>query len=356
MSQPRLIFDAHLDMAWNALDWNRNLELPLAGIRQFESQFDGIIPGENTVSWYEMKRSRIGMSICTLLPRLHRKHRPLSHFQSPEAAYATCVGQMTYYRALAKRGYLREIRNLVDLEDHVGNWLSSTDGVLPIGYIVSMEGATGFLQPEQAGEWYDAGLRLVGPAHYGPNRYCHGTASEGGLSADGRRLIEEMDRVGLILDVTHLADQSMAEALDLYGGPVIASHHNCRALVPADRQLTDDQIRQLVKRDTVIGAAFDNWMIKPGWVIGQSDPSTIKMADIIGHINHICQLAGSSKHCGIGTDLDGGYGKEQSPSDLDTIADLTRFAELLSERGYSDDDVEGIMYRNYIDFFRRARS
>jgi membrane dipeptidase len=118
--------------------------------------------------------------------------------------------------------------------------------------------------------------------------------------------------------------------------------------------LNDEQIKALIQRGAVIGAAFDNWMIKPGWVRFVSDPKTVCLEDIADHTDHICQLAGNAKHCGIGSDLDGGFGKEQSPSDLDTIADLPRFADILERRGYPKEDIEGIMYRNFVDFFRKA--
>lgn len=355
-----LIFDAHLDMAWNALEWNRDLMLTVPQIREFERQFfrehDRIIPGECTVSWTELRRGRVGLTISTLLPRLHRKDKLLSFPQSREAAYAMSMGQLAYYRAMTAKGVLREIPDAVTLESHVQQWLSGTGETEPIGYILSMEGSPPILFPEQISEWYAAGLRILGPAHYGPSPYCFGTGSQGGFNEDGKRLLREMERVGMLLDVTHLADQSFWDALDVYSGPMLASHHNCRSLVPADRQLTDEQIKALIERGSVIGAAFDNWMIRPGWIIGKSDPSTVQMTHIVDHIDHICQLAGNAKHCGIGSDLDGGFGKEQSPSDLETIADLQKMADLLAARGYSAADIEGIMWKNFVDFFRRAWS
>jgi len=354
MQKPALIFDAHLDMSWNALEFNRDLMLPVAEIREFEKQFTEINPGDATCSWVELQRGRVGMTISTLLPRLHRKDAELTHYQSRESAYGICHGQLAYYRAMVERGVLREIADKDTLDEHVAAWETDTTGELPIGYILSMEGSPSILSPGQIEEWYNAGLRILGPAHYGPGPYCMGTGSEGGLKDGGAELLKEMNRVGMLLDVTHLADQSFWEALDIFEGPVLASHHNCRALVPGDRQLDDDQIKELIKRGAVIGAAFDNWMIKPGWVRFKTDPQTVCMADIVDHIDHICQLAGNAKHCGIGTDLDGGFGKEQAPRDLTTIADLQQMATLLSDRGYSDSDVEGIMNRNFLDFFRRA--
>jgi membrane dipeptidase len=353
-----LIFDAHLDMAWNACEWNRNLLRPVAEIRQFEKHFDDIVPGDCTVSWADLRRGRVGITICTLLPRLHRKHAELTFYQSREADYASGHGQLAYYRAMVQRGELREIPDVKTLNEHVAAWEKdeTPDGQnsLPLGFILSMEGSQPILHPEQIHEWFEAGLRILGPAHYGENPYCFGTGSEGGLKADGPALLQEMDKAGMLLDATHLCDQSFWEALEIFEGPVLASHHNCRSLVPGDRQLADEQIKALIERGAVIGAAFDNWMIQPGWVRMVSDPKTVSMEDIANHTDHICQLAGNAKHCGLGTDLDGGFGKEQTPRDLDTIADLARFADILDRRGYSPEDVENIMYRNFVEFFRKS--
>src|SRR2546421_932033 len=165
-----------------------------------------------------------------------------------------------------------------------------------------------------------------------------------------------MERVGMILDVTHLSDQCFDEALDLYGGPVLASHHNCRPLVPDQRQLTDEQIKRLVGRGAVIGAAFDAWMLYPGWVRGETRPEAagVTIATVVDHIDRVCQLAGNARHAALGTDLDGGFGREQSPYDLDTIADLQKIPELLRGRGYSETDVAGVMYGDWGRFFRTA--
>ena len=208
--------------------------------------------------------------------------------------------------------------------------------------------------PSYIERWYNMGLRILGPTHYGPDDYGHGTGSKGGLKEKGPELLREMDRVGMLLDVTHLSDDCFWQSLDIYTGPVLASHHNCRALVPGDRQLDDEQIQALLKRDSVIGLALDSWMIGPGWVRGKTDPKTVGLADAVNHIDHICQLAGNTQHCGIGSDLDGGFGKEQCPHDLETIADLQKIGELLSARNYSDADIASIMHGNWVRFFQRA--
>ncbi|MCA9055386.1 MAG: membrane dipeptidase, partial [Planctomycetaceae bacterium] len=318
-----LLFDAHLDLAWNAVEWNRNLELPVADVRSFEKHFGELFPGPNTVTYPELRRGSIGIVIATLLPRLHRKDKELTFYQSREAAHGSALGQLAYYRAMSAKGVLRELPDGAAVRHHADEWNTALAGdasapvSLPIGFILSMEGAPPILTPDQVQQWYDWGLRIVGPAHYGPNEYCHGTGSVGGLTADGRRLLEEMNRVGMLLDATHLSDDSFWEALEIYTGPLLASHHNCRALVPGDRQLSDEQIRALIDRGAVIGAAFDNWMLTPGWRKYVTPRETVTLENIADHIDHICQLAGNANHSGIGTDLDGGFGAEQSPSDMD---------------------------------------
>lgn len=364
-----LIFDAHLDMAWNAIEWNRDLMAPVSTIREFEQNFQNIIPGECTVSWRELHQGHVGLTISTLLPRLHRKDKPLTFYQSLEAAYGSAMGQLHYYKAMCAAGVLREISDKAVLDAHVAEWETYTrsrsvpnsdvpgqKGAPPIGYILSMEGSYPILSPGQIPEWYAAGLRILGPAHYGPNPYCHGTGSEGGLREHGPALLKEMDQVGMLLDATHLADQSFWEALEIFQGPVLASHHNCRTLVNRDRQLSDDMIKALIQRGAVIGAAFDAWMLTPGWTIGVTKPADTDctLETVVDHIDHVCQLAGNAKHAALGTDLDGGFGKEQSPKDLETISDLHRIAGILEKRGYSPEDVEGVMYKNWVNFFRRA--
>ncbi len=356
-----LLFDAHLDLAWNALDWNRDLRLPVAEIRRRERE-RGLGEkgrGENTVSFPELRRGRVGLFIATLLPRILQANQvpAVAPYESMEAAWAAMQGQMAYYRLLERQGLLRWIKDGPALQDHVRRWTTQEDVAHePLGFILSMEGADAVLAPEQVAEWFEAGLRIIGPAHYGISPYAHGTGTEGGLLPPGRPLLREMERVGMILDVTHLADRAFEEALDAYGGPVLASHHNCRALVPDQRQLTDEQIRRLIERGAVLGAALDAWMMVPGWQRGRSRPEEVgvRLEQVIDHVDHVCQLAGDSRHAGIGSDLDGGFGREQSPFDLDTIADLQRLPELLRRRGYHADATRDILYGNWVRLFEDA--
>jgi membrane dipeptidase len=349
-----LIFDAHLDLAWNALEWNRDLLQPVSAIRDFEQQFPGCVPGDATTTLPALRDGSIGVVIATLLPRFERTHAPRTFYQSRVSAFAAMQGQLAWYHTMCDAGQMAELSDLATLNSHVDSLQDGVSDSAPVGFILSMEGSWAVPDPSYIERWYDMGLRILGPAHYGPDDYGHGTGSEGGLKEKGPELLREMDRVGMLLDVTHLSDDCFWEALDIYTGPVLASHHNSRSLVPGDRQLTDKQIKTLLQREAVIGLALDSWMIRPGWVRGKTDPKTVCLADAVDHIDHICQLAGTTKHCGIGSDLDGGFGKEQCPHDLETIADLQKIAEILSERDYSDDDIAGIMHGNWIDFFRRA--
>lgn len=354
-----LVFDAHLDLAWNAIDWNRDLRLPVATIRQIENDVGMTDKGRgcNTVAFPDLRRGKVVTFIATLLPRLLRVGAmpAIQRYSSMVAAYGAAYGQLYYYKGLEQEGLLRSIKDWPTLEAHVTAWKKDENSTtLPLGYILSMEGADPVLRPDQVQEWFDAGLRIIGPTHYGVSPYGHGTGTEGGFFEQGPALLREMERVGMILDVTHLSDQCFDEAMDIYHGPMLASHHNNRTLVPNQRQLTDDQTKRLIERGAVIGMALDNWMIIPGWIRGESDPKTVKLEMICDHIDKVCQLAGNARHVAIGTDLDGGFGKEQSPHDLDTIADLQKLPDMLRRRGYKEADIEGIMYANWVRFFREA--
>jgi membrane dipeptidase len=265
---------------------------------------------------------------------------------------------LAYYQALHEAGKVCVISDRKDLDDHIDSWLDwemDTSQPQPlVGLVISMESADPILTPEQLPVWRDSGLRIIGPAHYGPGRYAGGTSTEIGLAFEGKQLLREMERLGILLDLTHLSDEAFWEAMDCFGGTVLASHNNCRALVPHQRQLDNRQIHAIVERDGVIGVAFDNWMLRSGWTRGARDNERVILTHVADHIDHICQLAGQSQHAAIGSDLDGGFGREQSPADLDTIADLQHLTEVLSKRGYRDDDIAAIMHGNWLRLVRSA--
>lgn len=350
-----LIIDAHLDLSWNALQWGRDLLRSAYTIRTVEGATAGKGRGLGTVALPELRRGRVAVAVVTLIARSTGRPVPHLDFATAAQAYGVAHGQLAYYRGLEQLGEVRIIADGGALGAHMAAWQAWEDAgaagaTPPLGFVISMEGADPIMAPEQLGAWHAAGLRLLGITHYGPGRYAGGTGTELGLTELGPPLLREMERLGVLLDLTHCSDESFWQALDHYGGPVLASHNNCRALVPHQRQFSDAQIRAIIARDGVIGAALDTWMLRPGWLIGdRHDPAnpTVTLRDVADHIDHICQLAGSSRHAAIGSDLDGGFGREQSPQDLDTIADLQRIGELLAERGYAPADVAAIMHGNW---------
>jgi membrane dipeptidase len=358
-----LIVDAHLDLAMNALEWNRDLTRPIDEIRQREHDLtDKPDRGRGTVSFEEMRHGGVRLCVATEIARYVAPGNPLTGWHSPEQAWAMTQGQLAWYRTMEERGELVQIRDAEGLERHLRDLPGGSHAVgshadgHPIGYVLSLEGADSIVTLRHLERAYADGLRAVGPAHYGPGVYAHGTAACGGLGIRGRELLREMERLGMILDVTHLCDDSLREALDRFHGPIWASHSNCRALVPHDRQFTDEQLRELIQRDAVIGAAFDAWMLVPGWVRGRTTPEDAGLTTetVIDHIDHICEIAGNARHCMIGSDLDGAFGREQSPTDIATIADLARLPARLAARGYSEEEVRGIAHGNFLRFLRGA--
>jgi len=348
-----LLFDAHLDLSMNALEWNRDLRSSITEINsREEGMTDKLDRGKATVSLEELRKGNIGIVVATQIARYVTKSSNLPGWNSPEQAWAQTQGQLAYYKALESLGELSPIRNANELESHLQYWNGSFDDKKTIGYILSLEGADSIVSVEYLDIAYNYGLRALGPAHYGPGRYAQGTNATGGLGPKGKDLLEKMESLGIILDATHLCDDSFWEAMDIFNGSVWASHQNCRSLVNHNRQFTDEQFKEIIRRGAVIGLPLDTWMMVPNWIRGVSDPISMKvdLNVMIDHLVHICSLAGNTNHVGIGTDLDGGYGTEQSPMDIKTIADLQKIPDLLLKRGFSNDDITKICHQNWIDF------
>jgi membrane dipeptidase len=348
------IVDAHLDLSMNALEWNRDLRSSIQEINDREKGLtDKPDRGLATVSLEELRKGNIGLVVATQIARYVDRNSNLPGWNSPEQAWAQTQGQLAYYKALERSGDLRPIRNLPELYDHLSTWPSDQQ---TIGYILSLEGADSIVSLEYLEMAHEAGLRALGPAHYGPGRYAQGTNATGGIGPKGRDLLQKMQELNIILDATHLCDDSFEEAMKHFNGPVWASHHNCRALVNHNRQFTDDQFKELISRGAVIGMPMDAWMMVPNWERGISTPTLmgVTLNTMIDHLTHICELAGNTNHVGLGTDLDGGFGKEQCPSDLETIADLQKIPDLLTKRGFSEEDIKKFCHQNWLNFLERA--
>ncbi|MGC4036041.1 MAG: membrane dipeptidase [Chitinophagaceae bacterium] len=350
-----LIVDAHLDLSMNALEWNRDLKKSVHEIRVREKNMhDKPDRSNGMVSLPELRKGNIGLVVATQIARYVSENSVLPGWHSPEQAWAQTQGQLAWYKAMEDAGEMKQITTKTELNSHIKLWndTSISNENKPVGFILSLEGADSLVNLSYLEKAYSYGLRALGPAHYGPGRYSPGTGESGPLTNKGVELLKEMQSLNMILDVTHLTDEAFAQALDLYNGPVWASHHNCRALVHHQRQLSDDLIKMLINRGAVIGGVLDAWMLKDGWVKGKSNPKEegVTLEKLIDHYDHICQLAGNADHIAIGSDLDGMYGTEQSPYDMDTIADLQHMVQLLKARGYSHGDTEKIFHGNWLRF------
>lgn len=348
-----LIVDAHLDLSWNGVQGERDLRRSVTEIRAAElrAELEGPGRGLGTVAFPELRAGRVAVSIATVFARCTGTVIPGVDYATVAEATAAARTQLAWYRSLEAEGELRVLETAAALSTHIDDWnrweaAPGTDQP-PLGIVLAMEGADPIAQPADIEEWFEAGIRMIGLTHYGPGRYAGGTETDIGLSVQAPALLAAMAASGIALDLTHCSDPSLAEALTLFEGPIIASHCNTRALVPRQRQLTDEQIREIVARGGVVGAALDCWMLDPDWIRGQSHNDVV-LAHVVDHLDHVCQVTQSTTHAGIGSDLDGGFGREQSPSDLDTIADLQLIGTLLADRGYSSAEIAAIMHGNWL--------
>ena len=364
MAQP-LIIDLHLDLAWDALFWNRDLTLTAHEVRaQEESEIPqvaaGFSTGVCTVTFPEMRRGSVGIMLSTIMSRTEpRNTARRDGMRTQEQAMAVGRGHLAYYQAMARRGEIAPVRSAADLEAAVAAWENPTQET-PIYHILSMESADPISDPDDVEFWWDAGLRVVGPAHFGHNTYIHGTFTEGGLKPTAKPLYEAMRAAGMILDITHMADQAVWESLEIWDGPVMASHCVSRTVMPGQRHLTDDMIAELARRDGVIGLVFCQFFMDPEfkWVDNRQSTewdAKYAMDGLLPHIEKIADLAGGSlANIAIGTDMDGGFGAEATPTDVDTIADLQGFPAVLEKAGISAADTDGILSGNALRLFRHS--
>ena len=350
--------DAHLDLSMNAMEWNRDLTKSVNDINEREKKLaDKPDRGNATVSLPELRKGNIGLVVATQIARYVSPGNSLPGWHSPEQAWAQTQAQLAWYNAMEDAGEMKQVNDLASLEKHIALWKDENNHQQkPVGYILSLEGADSLITIQHLERAWQYGLRAMGPAHYGPGRYANGTDATGLMQANGLALLKEMERLNIILDATHLCDDAFWQALDNFNGHVWASHNNVRAIVNHNRQFSDEQIKALIERGAVIGGALDAWMMVPHWQRGISSPIEMNcnLEVMINHFDHICQLAGNALHIGIGTDLDGAFGREQCPYDVETIADLQKLPTLFYKRGYSKEDVENIMHGNWLRFLRKA--
>lgn len=349
------ITDAHLDLAYNLLNKGRDPRRPLADLRAAEApDFPRGIP---TVSFPAIRRGGVGLAFATIFsspadnPFPAESHEDEAYSTSAEA-HRLGMKQIDAYRRLVDEDpSLRLVTDPPGLEAVLAG---QNDDPPLLGLVLLMEGADHIRAPEETELWAEAGVRIIGPA-WDDTRYCAGAwrGATHGLTTDGRALLDVMGDLDLILDLTHMNEIATLQALDTYLGPVVATHSNARALVPGQRQLSDEQIRRIGERDGVIGVVLYNAFLLAGWRKGQPK-ELVTLDHVVAHIDHICQTIGDATHVGIGSDLDGGFGAADIPTPLDSIADLGQIGPALAAKGYSEVDIAGILGGNWPALLRRA--
>lgn len=354
-----MLVDAHLDLAMNALRHERDLRQPVTMIREREAGVDDG-RGTATTSLHDMRECGVMLVISTVLARCkpwvqpaRRPDRTDIDYPDPTMAYAAAQGEVAWYRVMEAEGQIRVIRSREDLEAHRAVWQPGG----PVGLVLMLEGADPIVEPGQMEAWHRDGVRVLSLAHYGHSRYACGTPAmspdspeqDGPLRPGARELLERMEQLGVVLDVTHTADTSLSQALDAFGGPLCATHCNARALCDTPRQLTDDHLRAVIARDGVIGVVTHYGMIQQGKAAKE-----VTLDDLADHIAYICDLAGSDRHVGIGSDMDGGFGNEKTPAGLETYADLLKLGDVLSARGWDDAAISRFLAGNWLDLLQRT--
>lgn len=350
-----LIIDAHLDLAYNALNNGRFLTQTAADIRHTEHPDSS--RGTITATFPDMQKGGVGLVFGTLfVTPAHAKHAVMGDkmtYHNAEQAHGFAMQQLDYYHRLTDEfNHLRLVTDNTSLNT-VLHSQQNDDGETLLGIVPLMEGADPIRVPEEAAYWYERGLRLIGPA-WDDTRYATGAWSDSrdGLTKEGFQLLEVMADLGFILDLTHMSEKATLESLERYEGIVVATHTNCRHLVPTQRQFSDTQIRLLGERDGVMGTVLYNQFLLKGW--RQSDrKEEVTLEHVVAHIDHVCQVLGSARHVGIGSDMDGGFGAEAIPAELDTIADLPKIGDKLKERGYDPHDIENIMGGNWLRILKQ---
>lgn len=359
-----LIFDGHLDLAMNAVMYNRDITLPLARLRAYENDIKasrdelhhpGDGRGTATVTLEEMRRGQVFFCTATLFTRAKPGAtaaegllRSQNDSSSPAIAAAMAHAQLAYYRQLERQGLLQIMQRAED-------W-SSTEELPRLRCVLLVECADMISSVEELREWHRQGVWAVGLTHIPQGRCGFGNAQDGPLSPLGGLLLTEMSELGMVLDVSHLADKGMNQAFDLHTGPIMASHSNCRALVPGMRQITDGQIKKIIARKGVVGVVLSTAMLSATANRETHGREQVTLTHVAQHIDHVCQLVGDAQHVGIGSDLDGGFGQEDVPLEIQSIADLYRIGEALAQRGYKDADIASILHGNWLGFWRQVMS
>lgn len=262
--------------------------------------------------------------------------------------------QLDHYQRLADDNQsIRLVLCLQDLDEVLASWRAKDDiGGRLQGIVPTLKGAAPVSEPKQIEEWLDYGLRIVAPAP-GSNRYVASVGDGGDLTLPGCELLEALESFNILLDIARLPERAAAAAIDRYEGAIIVSHSSPRRIADHPRCLSDEMIRQLCQRDGVMGIMLYNRFLRRDWQPG--DPKRrVNLSHWVDAVDHVCQLAGSVAHVGLGSDMDGGYALSSLPAEVDTSCDLWLLRGALAERGFSDDETAAILGGNMLRKLRES--
>jgi len=358
-----LIVDAHCDLAWNMLCFDRDYRLSALETRRRERGGVAVEINEDTlIGFPEYQQGNVAIIFATLFAAPKRDKEGSWDklcYETYDEAHDFYAQQLDAYHKLCDENpdKFRLIQNIADLDEHLAAWRDPKAKAPPVGLVALMEGADGIRSVDELGDWHERGLRLIGLAWSG-TRYSGGTKSPGPLTAEGRELIGAMADLGFVLDLSHMDEPAALDAVDRYEGQIVASHVNCLALLPdfpTNRHYSDVALTRIIERGGVIGNIPVNSFLKSGWSRKHgSRRDEVPLDTYVAHIDHVCQLAGDSLHAGIGSDFDGGFGLQSVPPEIETIADLPKIGPLLEQRGYSPSDIENVLGKNWLRVLRSS--
>ena len=334
------IFDAHLDLAMN-VQRGRDVRLPAAK----QPPDRGMIA---TVGLPDLRRG--GVTHCCATIFCPPDNGLNGGYKNADEAFALATQQIETYHVWQSEGLVRLPNVGSSWHGHPARVLSNTENMgeaaMPQNMLLLLEGADCIRTADDLPFFYNAGVRLIGLSWH-RTRYAGGTGDPGPLTIDGRAIVGEIDRHGFIHDVSHLAEASFWELLQLSESAIVASHSNCRALVgddPGERHLSDAMIHAIAQRDGVIGInVYDQFLLPHD----QYKKRRATLEDVVAHIHHVCDIVGDAKHVGIGTDMDGGLGRMEIPVEIETSADLPLIGRALVGAGFSERDVRDILFNNW---------
>lgn len=326
------VVDAHEDLAYHCHEYNRDLVDPQG------------VPCMVTLPGLQAAGVRL---ICATLFTAPGEETTIRRYK--------LNSQYEQYRSWLAL-YSRELKLVctrADLQQLAGAEPVSVNGRVgfPIGLILLMEGCDLLSGAVEAQTWFERGVRMAGLTWNGQNRFASGCFGDGrGIKHEGWALLDEFRRLGMILDLAHLNERGIAEALERFDGPLCSSHSNARRVCNHERNLTDPHAVAIAGRGGVIGLNLLASLVQAGWKSGAAQP-VLRMAT--DHVVHLARLVGD-EHVGLGTDLDGGLTPDNTPQGIDRIEQIGRLAEDLDGRGWDSGAVERFMGGNWWRFFERC--